>query len=144
MTNDDLLTLITTQIPISRFMEVSIVEINEHEIKLISPLKPNHNHLGTAFGGSLSTMMIFAAYCQLYYLISGKGHVLIKSSQTEFIHPVEEDIQAIGLAPQHELKKNFLQTFERKGKGKIQIESVIKLKDGRVACTMKAEMVATN
>lgn len=144
MNSIDLLTLLTTQIPISQFMEVSIAEISEHEIKLTSPLKPNHNHLGTAFGGSLSTMMIFAAYCQLYYLIEGKGHVLIKSSQTEFIHPVEEDIQAISFAPSDDLKKNFLQTFARKGKGKIQIESVIKLKDGRVACTMKAEMVATN
>lgn len=144
MNSRDLLALLTTQIPISKFMEVSITEISEHEIKLLCPLKPNHNHLGGAFGGSLSTMMIFAAYCQLYYLINGKGHVLIKSSQTEFIYPVEEDIQAIGFAPSDELKKNFLHTFERKGKGKIQIESVIKLKDGRTACRMKAEMVAMN
>ena len=144
MTSDDLLNLLTTQIPISRFMEVRIDEINEEEIKLISPLKPNHNHLGTAFGGSLSTMMIFAAYCQLYHIIGGQGHVLIKSSQTEFIHPVEEDIQAISLAPQQDLKNNFLQTIARKGKGKIQIESVIKLRDGRVACRMMAEMVATH
>lgn len=144
MNSNDLLALLTTQIPISQFMEVSIDRISANEITLISPLKPNHNHLGTAFGGSLSTMMIFAAYCQLYYLIDGKGHVLIKSSQTDFILPVKEDIQAIGFAPHEELKKNFLQTFARKGKGKIQIESVIKLKDGRIACTMKAEMVATN
>lgn len=142
MNKDELIKLLNEQIPTSKFMNVSIKKIDEHTISLSCPLSPNHNHLGTAFGGSLSTMLILAAYCQTYELIGGRGHVLIKASETKFLRPVAEEILSLSYAPEKKNREAFLETFKRKGKAGIEVEAVIKLASGEVACTMKAQMVA--
>lgn len=77
------------QIPVSQFMQFEVVRLAE-DIELERDLAPNHNHLlGTAFGGSLSALMILAAYCQLFRLINENGHVVLKSTSMQFLIPVE-------------------------------------------------------
>jgi len=142
MNKVQLIELLNEQIPTTKFMDVRVASLNENEVILSCPLNPNHNHLGTAFGGSLATMLILAAYSQVYSLIEGKGHVVIKSSQTSYLIPVAEEIISTCLSPREEIKETFIRTFERKGKAQIETESVIKLTDGRVACRMMAQMVA--
>ncbi|MFA5582903.1 MAG: YiiD C-terminal domain-containing protein [Bacteriovoracaceae bacterium] len=137
-----LIELLNEQIPTSKFMNVRVSSLDENGVCLSCPLNPNHNHLGTAFGGSLATMLILAAYSQVYSLIEGNGHVLIKSSQTSYLIPVAEEIVSTCLCPDENIKETFIQTFKRKSKAQITTESIIKLKDGRVACRMTAQMVA--
>jgi len=142
MNTNDLIQLLYDQIPTAKFMEVKAHSLDENQVTLSCPLRPNHNHLGTAFGGSLSTMLILAVYSMTYKMIEGKGHVLIKSSEVDYTLPVQEEIIAVSLAPEESKKKKFLETFNRKGKAKITLKSYIFLKNGTKACTMSAEMVA--
>lgn len=49
-------------IPLSKAMQVSVIEAGQNKVILSAPLAPNINHVGTAFGGSESTVAILAAW----------------------------------------------------------------------------------
>lgn len=144
MDKKQLIEMLHREIPMSRFMQVEIITIDEKLVELACDLEPNHNHLGTAFGGSLSCLMILAAYCQIFRMINSSGHVLLKSGSMEFFCPVEEQLHAICKPPSPKEIETFLKNYNKKGKARLHLESSIVLSDGRVACTMKTEFVGTN
>lgn len=129
------------EIPLSQFMQVKVIYADEKKIELTCPLAPNHNHVGTAFGGSLATLMVLAAYCQLFKIINETGHVLLKTSSMNYMHPVKENLRAVCNAPTDEQVKKFKEAFAKKGKGRLTLTSQILLADGRTACEMTGEFV---
>ncbi|MEN0059560.1 MAG: YiiD C-terminal domain-containing protein [Bdellovibrio sp.] len=140
MTQKALEELLHRQIPLSKFMQVEVT-MTETQVELQSELTPNHNHLGTAFGGSLSCLMILAGYCQIFRLLNESGHVVVKSTTMNFNHPVEEKLKAVCSGPSPEEATEFLKMYNKKGKARLQLNSQIILSDGRVACTMTGEFV---
>lgn len=133
--------LLRLQMPLAKAMDVRVLTANETEMKLTCLLSANHNHLGTAFGGSLSAMMILAAYCRLFYLMDGDGHVVLKKSFTQFMKPVKEDIVAICLPPTAVAVEEFMRIYQKKGRARLQLLSEIRLKDGNLAARMESEFV---
>lgn len=133
-----------TEIPMSKYMQVKVVRANSQEIELECALAPNHNHVGTAFGGSLATLMVLAAYCQLFEIINETGHVLLKNTSMNFIYPVEEKLCAVCKAPDLEQVKKFQEAYGKKGKARLELKSQIVLADGRIACEMTGEFVGVN
>lgn len=134
-------TKLHSEIPLSHFMQVKVIHADEKQIELQCPLGPNHNHVGTAFGGSLAALMVLAAYCQLFKIINETGHVLLKTSSMNYMHPVEETLRAVCNAPTEEQVKKFKDAFAKKGKGRLTLTSQIVLADGRTACEMTGEFV---
>lgn len=132
------------EIPMSKYMQVKVVRANQQEIELECDLAPNHNHVGTAFGGSLATLMVLAAYCQLFEIINETGHVLLKNTSMNFIYPVEEKLRAVCKAPALDQVKKFQEAYAKKGKARLELSSQIVLADGRVACQMTGEFVGVN
>lgn len=141
MNKNELVKLLYDEIPTTQFMKVEVRALDEKEVTLTCPLIPNHNHIGSAFGGSLSTMLILAAYSITYALIEAKGHVLIKGASINYLIPVEEEIIASCRVPSDEMKNKFIQTFNRRGKARITLESYITLANGQIGCKMSCEMV---
>jgi thioesterase domain-containing protein len=132
------------EIPLSRFMQVKVVKAEEDFVELECELSPNHNHLGTAFGGSLSCLMILAAYCKVFQLISETGHVVLKSNSSEFFLPVQEKLRAICRSPNSDKIEEFLKTYQKKNKARLTLESHIILHDGKIACSMTSEFVGVS
>lgn len=135
-------TLIRQLIPLSDYMQVKVLKADSEQVTLTCKLEPNHNHLGTAFGGSLSCLMILAAYCRTFQLINENGHVLLQSSSMEFLLPVEENLVAVCKGPSANEVQDFLKALSKKRKARLNMKSEIVLADGRVACTMTGEFVA--
>ena len=54
------------QIPLTRAMGVRVESYDGQQLVLTAPLALNHNHLGTAFGGSLSALATLAGYGLLW------------------------------------------------------------------------------
>lgn len=133
--------LIKEQMPLAKAMDVRVVRLDENHVELTCPLAPNHNHLGSAFGGSLSTLMILAAYCRLFYMIDDTGHVLLKSSSYEFFTPVHEELKAVCQSPSLEAREAFLNAYRKKGRARLTLTSEILLKDGTIAARMIGEFV---
>lgn len=147
MNQKQLQILLHQQIPLSQYMKVQVVSADPQQIELHCELEPNHNHLGTAFGGSLSCLMILASYCQIFQLIdnngNGPGHVLLKSSATNFLIPVQEKLKAVCKCPSKDEIEQFLKIYNRRGKARLTVHSQILLQDGRVACSFQGEFVGT-
>jgi len=104
-------------------------------------LDANHNHVGTAFGGSLSALLILAAYCRIFQMMDGQGHVVLKNTKIDFMLPVKEDLRAICLPPSHEDSQEFLQTYEKKGRARLTLTSEIVLKSGKIAARLTGQFV---
>lgn len=132
------------EIPISKAFQVKVLKADQKQVELLCPLEPNHNHLGTAFGGSLAAVAILAGYTWIFQEMSRLGyqvHVLLKSSQADYSKPVQEDLHAICQAPQQKDFESFLKIFEKKGLARLHLTSEIQTSEG-VACILKGEFVA--
>lgn len=141
-------TFLHEQIPLAKALGVSVVEANDLRAEVRCPLAPNINHLGTAFGGSLSAMLILAGYTWLYQAMESRGfkcHVILRRSEVDYREPVDHDFAAIARGPSEEDLEKFLQTYKKKGRARIALETeIFTEKNGAkvVACHLQGEFVA--
>ncbi|MES2658573.1 MAG: thioesterase domain-containing protein [Verrucomicrobiota bacterium] len=130
------------QIPITRAMGVKVESIAGGGLVLTAPLAPNHNHLGTAFGGSLGAIATLAGYGLLWLQLGDRGaHIVVKGSSLRYPHPVRGDIRAVCEAPDAVVLADFKETFAKKGKARIRLVVNI-VEDDRVCVEFEGEYVA--
>ena len=121
------------KIPLTRAMGVTVESYDDEKLVLTAPLEANHNHLGTAFGGSLSTMATLAGYGLLWLELGDEeSHVVVKSSSIQYRHPVRGTIRAIcKRLPPADLAA-FRAKYERTGKAGIEL--AVTIEDGGRVC----------
>lgn len=144
MTNQELQDFLYHEIPMAKALGVQVLEASELNSTVLGPLTLNRNHMDTAFGGSLSSLLILSCYAWLFHRLDNLGyktHVLIQAGHTDYLLPVKEDIKASAVAPPSEEFEKFLTTFTRKGIGRISLSAKVLTAEG-VACTFKGEFVA--
>lgn len=131
------------QIPLSTSLGVEVRNVSTEEVELFAPLAPNHNHLGSAFGGSISALLILGGYTWLYHFMQKQGfsvHVILKSCTTDYQRPVTEDLRIVSRSPMLEERKRFLESYQRKGLGRIFVDSEIQTSKG-ISATFRGEFV---
>jgi thioesterase domain-containing protein len=117
-------------IPLTRAMGVRVISYDGKALVLEAPLAPNHNHLGTAFGGSLTAMATLAGYGLLWLELGDPGaHVVIRESSAVFRRPVLKSIRAVGHRPPAEDLLRFREEFARNGKARLTIKVTIEEDD---------------
>ncbi|MEO5913749.1 MAG: YiiD C-terminal domain-containing protein [Luteolibacter sp.] len=130
------------QIPITKAMGVEVESIAGGSLVLTAPLAANHNHLGTAFGGSLGAIATLAGYGLLWLQLGDRSaHIVIKSSSLRYLHPVRGGIRAVCKAPDGELLAEFKAAFAKKDKARIRLVVTIE-EDDRVCVEFEGEYVA--
>ncbi len=142
--NENLRDYLYSQIPLSKAMSVEIKQADLSGVEVTAPLAPNSNHMDTAFGGSLGTLLILSGYAYLFHRLQMSGiqcHVLIKESKTNYLLPVKEDLRAICVAPQEEDYAKFLGILQRRGIARIILTAYIETSEGR-ACLFSGEFIA--
>src|SRR5687768_7425366 len=88
------------QIPLTQSMGVRVESFDGARLILTAPLEPNHNHLGTAFGGSLSALATLAGYALLWLQLGDRqAHIVIRESTIRYRRPVRGTLRAICLRP---------------------------------------------
>lgn len=140
MTPNELTTFLHEQIPLAKALDIEIIKATDSEVEVFGPLTPNRNHMGTAFGGSLSAVLILSCYTWLFHRLDKAGfsaHVLIKEGKTDYLLPVEEDLRAVCLSPDESQFEKFIESFRRKGLGRITLKAQIK-----DACVFEGVFVA--
>ncbi|HEY5954583.1 MAG TPA: YiiD C-terminal domain-containing protein [Terrimicrobiaceae bacterium] len=130
------------QIPITRAMGVRVTGYDGNELTLAAPVALNHNHLGTAFGGSLSAIATLAGYGLLWLELDDKNcHLVIRRSSLAFNRPVRREIIAICHRPRPEELAAFKATFAERRKARIDLKATIE-EDGVVAVEFSGTFVA--
>jgi thioesterase domain-containing protein len=136
--------LLCDQIPMARALGIEVRYADQSKVEIFAPLEPSRNHLATAFGGSLGALLILSCYGWLFLRLQQLGHqchVLIKEGKTQYHLPVSEDIRSICHAPNESDFQHFLNSFTRKGRGRIVLSAHVQTTQGQ-ACTFQGVFVA--
>lgn len=130
------------QIPLTRAMQVRVESYDAGRLTLTAPLAANHNHLGTAFGGSLAALAMLAGYGLLWLELGDRdAHLVVSESTLKFRHPVRGLIRAICRPPEARALAHFKGDFAAKGKARLSLEVVIEGED-EVAVEFRGTYVA--
>lgn len=130
------------KMPITQAMGVRVESYDGLQLTLTAPLSINHNHLGTAFGGSLSAMATLAGYGLIWLELRDRAaHVVIRRSSMAFNRPVRGDIRAACRRPEEAELASFKATLAQKGKARIQLEVAV-VEDGVTAVEFQGTFVA--
>ncbi len=135
---------IQDHIPLSKAMQVSVLEIQDETVVLSAPLEPNINHHQTVFGGSASALAMLSAWSLLKVRLANSGlisRLVISKSSMDFILPIQGEFVARAVMAQPEEWPKFLQTLIRKEKARI-IVSVIIEHANQVVGRLSGEFVA--
>lgn len=111
-------------IPISRAMGVEVLHWNGGGLSIASPLGPNINHRNSAFGGSISSLLLFTAWSQVWAMVGSwgvSGTIVVKESTTRFLKPVTEAYMATISAPTAQEQEKLLAMYERFGRCRIHL-----------------------
>lgn len=128
MTPAGLETYLREKIPLSRAMEIRVIENSTTRLVLEAPLAANINHVGTAFGGSLHALPTLACYSTLWAIMreaGTDGHVVVKHSEASYRSPVKGRLRAICLRPPQPVVTRFLEDLRRNKKARMELEAMV-------------------
>ncbi len=131
-------------IPLSRAMEIGVVQVQPEAVILSAPLAPNINHRDTVFGGSASAVAILAAWSLLHTRLSGEGiasRLVIQRNTMSYERPIDGTFTAEAVIASPEAWGRFLHMFKRRGKARITVTSLLNF-GGKVAGRFEGEFVA--
>ena len=130
------------QIPITLAMGVQVQSFDGRHLTITAPLEPNHNHLGTAFGGSLSAIATLAGYTLLWLLLGDRSaHIVIRESSLRYRRPVTGAIRAICERPDEAALTAFKTQFAETGKARLRLQ--VRIEESAQSCVeFEGEFVA--
>lgn len=132
------------QIPLSAAMEVTVSGATLESIILAAPLEPNINHKSTAFGGSLSTLGILAAWSLVHLRLLDEGEnceVVIQSNQMEYDKSVTGSFFARSALTSPATWPVFVNTLRRRKRARVEVNSQL-IFEGDVVGRLTGRFVA--
>lgn len=127
---EDIETFLHGKIPVTKAMAVSVESYDDDRLVVTAPLDVNHNHLGTAFGGSLAAIATLAGYCLLWLELGDKdAHIVIRGSKISYDRPVRGKIRAFCSRPGDQAMARFRKSYEKTGKARIKLAVTIEEED---------------
>jgi thioesterase domain-containing protein len=142
MTPAEIEAFLHEKIPLAQAMGVRVESSGAEAFILTAPLEPNHNHLGTAFGGSLAALATLTGYACLWHALDDRdAHVVIRRSELDYRHPVTGTLRAVCRRPVKNKLEAFRATFAKAGKARIPLEVTIG-EEERVCLHFRGEFVA--
>jgi thioesterase domain-containing protein len=129
------------KIPLSLAMAVRVESFDDDLLVLTAPLEPNHNHLGTAFGGSLSALATLAGYSLLWLEIKASDcHIVVRSSSIDYRRPVRGELRAVCRRIDADELARLRETFFKKGRSRIRLHVDV-VEDGEVCVAFEGVFV---
>lgn len=144
MTPADLRQFLQDRIPLTRTMEVDVVDAGEDRVTLIAPLAPNVNHRQTVFGGSASSLAILAAWSLVYVRLKNEVQgvrIVIQRNTTTYERPITGAFTATCDLSDAPAWERFRDTLRRRGRARIHVGAVLQCNGERVG-SLDASFVA--
>ncbi len=129
---EELERLIVEKMPITEHLEFTLAADEEGRLRASAPLKPNENHMGSAFGGSLSMLATVTGWAMTHQVVQEamedvrkRVEVIIQESDIEYLRPVYENISVICEPPDEEALNRFERMLDRWGKARLDLKCKI-------------------
>lgn len=132
------------KIAIASAMGIELVSYDARTVELSAPLSLNSNDKGTFFAGSIYSTMVLSGWALVTRLLEDKGFyadVVIATSSIDYKKPAVCDVVAKAVLSREESLSSFITTIENKGRGKIDVESVLS-SNGIISATFNGLYVA--
>lgn len=84
-------------IPLSRAMQLSVVELGPDALTLTAPLAANHNHAGTGFAGSVYSLASLAGWALLRVVVEREhmqARLVLGEGRIRYHRPAGEELRA--------------------------------------------------
>ncbi len=117
------------EIPLSSGMGVAVARLDAEALELEAPLEPNLNHKRTAFGGSLYSLAVLAAWGTVRRTLRDAGieaHIVISEGGLSYLKPVAGAFRARCASPPEAEAEAFRKAVLRKGKGRISLRCEVR------------------
>ncbi len=114
-------------------------------LRLAAPLGPNLNDKGSAFGGSLVSLMTLAGWGLVMMKLMDTGleaDVYVADSDLRYRAPLYADLLAEATLADGESWDVFFATLRSRGKARLDIVATVALPDGGVATESRSRYVA--
>ena len=145
MRADEIDTFLHEHLPLARAMEAHVAGADAAGARLTAPLARNHNHHGTAFGGSLSALAMLAGWTFVRAGLERMGHggheVVIQEVRLTFVAPARGDLEAWVPAPDATAWESFARSLDRRGRARLDLDCELR-SDGREVARAEARYVA--
>jgi thioesterase domain-containing protein len=115
-------------IPLSKAMEVEVVEATDNGVTLAAPLAPNINHRETVFGGSASAVAILSAWTLMYLRLKNEQlnvRIVIQRNTMTYERPITGTFTASAVIPDATAWRRFVDTLKRKSRGRFTVHSIL-------------------
>jgi thioesterase domain-containing protein len=132
------------RIPLVSAMQVQVVDLEQGRLCLRAPLAANVNDKGSAFGGSLVSLMTLAGWALASVQLMRAGHraeVYVADSQVRYLAPLHGPLDAVAWLEQGSWEE-FLATFASRRRARCTIAASIGLAGGGEATVMTSRYVA--
>lgn len=131
-------------IPQVRAMQVDVAGEVGGRLRLSAPLPPNVNDKGSAFGGSLVSLMTLAGWGLATLRLGEAGlaaEVYVADSQVRYLAPLLADLHAEAWLEEGDWE-TFVATFRQRGRARCRIAACVRLPDGGEATVFSGRFVA--
>ncbi len=126
---DKLQNKLHTQIPLTKYMNIEIKKYSTLQLTTTAPLQININDKGTAFAGSLSTLVTISAWSMCWLLAQELGFkdtsIVIFKNKTNYFKPVLNNIICQTNKPSKDEIIKLKEKLLSKRSGSITIKSSI-------------------
>ncbi|MDR0279637.1 MAG: thioesterase domain-containing protein [Paucimonas sp.] len=116
-------------IPLTRDMQMQVLDWEEQRLRLRLPLAPNVNHKSTMFGGSLYCGAVLVGWGWLHLRLReagiDDGHIVIQEGAISYPLPVTGAAIALCEAPEEKVWKRFVSTYQRYGRARLTLHTRI-------------------
>lgn len=134
-------------LPLIRASQAKLIGYDEDFLSIQAPLVLNHNDHGTAFGGSIFNLALFAGWSSVYLASVDhieKPAIVVRDAQIRYRHPFNEpDIIARCKQPLPRQWHTFIEHYKHTGKTSITMSST--LTSGETECArLEAVFVLLN
>lgn len=136
--------LITEKIPITKHLQFTLSSGKGNELIASAPLKANLNHMGSAFGGSISMLSTLTGWAMVRLLLDEmkqKAEILIQESDIEYLQPIRDDLTVVCEPPDASAIERFHEMLERWGRARLELKCKI-YEAGERAVTFIGQYVA--
>ena len=113
-------------IPLSKAMQVEVMEVESDRVILAAPLLPNINHRSTVFGGSASTLAILSGWTLINFRLQHEGftsRLVIQKNTMSYDKPITSDFEVVCCLTEAETWDRFSRILRRKRKSRITVNS---------------------
>lgn len=136
MTKTDIEKYLYEHIPITKALGVKTSSFSKTEVKFWAPLSENINHRSSAFGGSISSLLITTGWSYLRLLFDEYQpvpRIVIGRSSTSYLQPIKDDFTSELIIPNTETLDQFFEMYQRFGKARLTLKAQIKKGDNLLA-----------